>query len=148
VIPILSQRALELSSPGSLQGGRPEIQFRRLSVANHLLSRHENMCQTLTVLIPRFYNPDTSGNRKKIEQSKLKLTENEIRSLFEGYTVLSCIGWDGVTRVKDSHFRFEMDISKRAATLDRLREWREILEQRFRQARIYMKISRAPARWL
>jgi hypothetical protein len=148
VIPILPQRALELRSPDFLQERKPEIQFRRLSVANHSLPRHENMCQTLTVLIPRFYNPDTSGNRKEVEQSKLELTETEIRSLFEGYTVLSCIGWDGVTRVEDSHLRFEMDISKRAARLDRLRKWRKILEERFRQARIYMKISRAPVRWL
>ena len=117
-------------------------------MANHSLSRRENMCKTLTVLIPRFYNPDTSGNRKEVEQSKLELTESEIRNLFEGYTVHSCIGWDGVTRVEDSHFRFEMDISKRAATLDRLRQWRKILEQRFRQAKIYMKISRAPVLWL
>lgn len=116
-------------------------------MANHPLSRYENMCQTLIVLIPRFYNPDRSGNRKEVEQLKLKLTETEIRRLFGGYTVLSCIGWDSLTHVEDSHLRFEVDLSKRAA-LNRLRDWKRILERRFRQSKIYMKISRAPSYWL
>jgi hypothetical protein len=144
VIPILPRRALELSLPVPFKKGEPEIEFRRLFVANRSLSRYENLCQTLTVLIPRFYNPDRSGNRRKVEQLKLKLTETEIRRLFGGYTVQSCTGWDGVTRVEDPHLRFEVDLSKRAAALDRLRDWKRTLERRFRQTKIYMKVSRAP----
>jgi hypothetical protein len=144
LIPILPEGALERRSRVNI----PRSKFRRPPVASRSSSRYDKMCQTLTLLIPCFYNPDHSGHRKEVEQSKIQLTENEIQQLFGGYTLLRCVGWDGVTRVKDSHLRFEMDLSPQTARARKLREWKQILERRFRQSRIYMKISRAPARWL
>jgi hypothetical protein len=45
--------------------------------------------RTLTILIPRYYNPEPNGSRNRIEWHKLRLTLAEIHLLFPGYTVTS-----------------------------------------------------------
>jgi hypothetical protein len=102
---------------------------------------------TLTLHIPRLYNPDEHGRRKKCELSKLKLTLRELRRLFSGYSVLNTRGWNQEDRVRDSHYRFEMDFVQTPDLLDRIRSWRRVLEVRFEQHAIYMRCSEF-TRWL
>ena len=98
------------------------------------------MC-TLTLHIPRFHNPDERGRRKKCELSKLKITLREVRQLFSGYSVISTKGWNREDRVRDSHYRFEIDFLATTDQLNGIRRWKLLLEGRFEQRSIYMKVS-------
>ena len=101
--------------------------------------------RTLTVLIPRNYNPDAKGVRKRVELSKLVITFREMRRLFAGYSVQLAEGWyrdpDSGEGVRDRHFRIDIDLRVTPSVTERLREWKNILEFRFDQRAIYMKIS-------
>jgi hypothetical protein len=97
--------------------------------------------RTLTLHIPRFHNPDEYGKRRKCSLSKLKRTLREIRELFTGYSVTSTKGWNSDDRVRDSHYRFEMDFLATPDQLNRIRRWKLLLEGRFEQRSIYMKVS-------
>jgi hypothetical protein len=138
-------RSLKTESVGAVG---PKFQSRRLFVANQSSSRRWKMCHTLTLLIPRSYNPDRQGRRRSVENKKLEQTVSEMRHRFPGYTVLACKGWDGSTRVEDSHLRFEVDLSPTRSQITRLRQWKRILQQRFKQAEIYMKLSTDSGTWI
>jgi hypothetical protein len=106
--------------------------------------------RTLTLLIPRRYNADESGNRQRIERSKLARTIREMKSFFSGYSSFRTTGWtsDGKPGgIRDHHFRFEMDLLLTASVVMNLRTWKRILEDRFRQDTIYMRLS-GPVIWL
>src|SRR5271157_5735406 len=76
--------------------------------------RERATLRTLTILIPRTYNPDATGVRKRVELSKLVRTFREVRRLFSGYSVQPTAGWyrDDKTGegVRDHHFRFDIDL--------------------------------------
>ena len=98
------------------------------------------MC-TLTLHIPRFHNPDANGKRQRVSFSKLKLTLHELRQLFSGYSVSDMRGWNSGDRVRDSHYRFEMDFIATHALLSKIIRWKGTLESRFEQHSIYMRIT-------
>src|SRR5260370_32655423 len=106
--------------------------------------------RTLTLLIPRRYNADASGTRRRIEWSKLVRTIREMKSFFSGYSSFRTTGWtsDGKPRgIRDHHFRFEMDLVLTSSVVLNLRTWKRILEDRFQQDSIYMRLS-GPVIWL
>jgi hypothetical protein len=139
-------RSLTRNQSGQLN--RDSEFYRRLFVANQSSSRRWKMCHTLTLLIPRSYNPDRQGRRRSVESKKLEQTVSEMRHQFPGYTVLACKGWDGSTRVEDSHLRFEVDLSPTRSQITRLRHWKRILQKRFKQAEIYMRLSTGSGTWV
>lgn len=102
--------------------------------------------RTLKLHIPRFHNPDGHGRRKKCSFAKLKLTLREIRDLFTGYSVTSTKGWNSDDRVRDSHYRFEIDFFETPELLEKIKKWKLVLEGRFEQRSIYMTLS--PLEWL
>lgn len=101
--------------------------------------------RTLTVLIPRNYNPDAKGVRKRVELSKLVRTFREMRRLFTGYSVQPAEGWyrdpNSGEGVRDRHFRIDIDLPINPSVTESLRDWRHILELRFDQTEIYMRLS-------
>ena len=108
-------------------------------------ARERAILRTLTVLIPRTYNPDVTGVRKRVELSKLVRTFREMRRLFSGYSVQPTTGWylDENTGkgVRDRHFRFDIDLPVTPPIIQSLRKWKNILEVRFDQQEIHMKLS-------
>lgn len=107
--------------------------------------------RTLTLQVPRTYNPDANGVRKKVELSKLVRTLRELRQLLPGYTVLTTRGsyldpqrakWIG-----DRHFRFECDLRITPSRVESLKRYKRILERRFEQQEIYMRLS-DPVIWV
>jgi hypothetical protein len=106
--------------------------------------------RTLTLLIPRQYNADESGNRRRIEHSKLARTIREMKLFFTGYSSFRTKGWTSDGRpggIRDHHFRFEMDLLLTHSVVLNLRTWKRILEDRFQQDAIYMRLS-GPVIWL
>ena len=101
--------------------------------------------RTLTLLIPRTYNADGNGSRKRIELSKLVQTVREMRQLFSGYVAQGAMGWyrniQTGKQFRDSHFRFDIDVAVTPTVIDNLRKWKIVLENRFQQQAIYMKLS-------
>jgi hypothetical protein len=91
--------------------------------------------RTLTILVPRNYNPDAIGARKRVELSKLVRTFREMRHLFPGYSLQHTEGWyrDPETGkgVRDRHFRFDVDLLVTPSVIENLRKWKRILEHRF-----------------
>jgi hypothetical protein len=113
--------------------------------------RARGTLRTLTVLIPRDYNPDKNGVRRRVELSKFVRTFREMRRLFTGYSVQPAEGWyrdpDSGEGVRDRHFRIDIDLPVTPSVTQGLRKWKNILEFRFDQRAIYMKISER-AFWL
>ena len=108
-------------------------------------ARERATLRTLTILIPRTYNPDATGVRKPVELSKLVRTFREMRQLFRGYSLQHTVGWfrDPETGkgVRDRHFRFDVDLPITPPIIQSLRKWKNILAVRFEQQEIYMKLS-------
>lgn len=102
--------------------------------------------RTLTLLIPRSYNPDAQGARKRVELSKLVRTFREIRQLSPGYSLQRTEGWyrdrDTGKGVRDRHYRFDIDIFVTPSVTESLCTWRRILERRLEQQSIYMSLSK------
>jgi hypothetical protein len=107
--------------------------------------------RTLTLLIPRSYNPDAQGTRKPVELSKLVRTFREIRQLSPGYSLQRTEGWyrdrDTGKGIKDRHFRFDIDLFVTPSIIAGLCAWRKILERRLNQQSIYMSLSKGVT-WL
>jgi hypothetical protein len=110
------------------------------------LHRQPGVC-TLTLLIPRLYNPETDGERKKIEWHKLRQTIAEMRLLFSGYTVVRARGWNREDNVRDKFLQFQIDFALTSCVWESMRVWEKILRRRFRQRAMYMKITNGSA-WL
>jgi hypothetical protein len=102
--------------------------------------------RTFTVLIPRSYNPDVRGVRKPVELSKLIRTFREIRQLSPGYSLQCTDGWcrdrDTGKGIRDHHFRFDIDMIVTPSVIANLCAWKRILELRFEQQSIYMRLSK------
>lgn len=114
-------------------------------------SRPRATLRTFTVLIPRSYNPDANGVRKRVELSKLVTTFREMRRLFPGYSVQPSEGWyrdpDSGKGVRDRHFRVDVDLLVTQSVTESLRKWKTILEFRFDQRAIYMRLSELAFWW-
>jgi hypothetical protein len=114
-------------------------------------ARERATLRTLTIMIPRTYNPDATGVRKRVELSKLVRTFQEMRQLFSGYSVQPTAGWyrdeNSGKGVRDRHFRFDIDLPVTQSAIESLRKWKNTLEIRFEQQAIYMKLSER-AVWL
>src|ERR1035438_9738745 len=97
-------------------------------------ARERAILRTLTVLIPRTYNPDATGVRKRVELSKLVRTFREMRRLFSGYSVqptTGCYRDENTGKgVRDHHFRFDIDLPVTPSAIESLRKWKNILEVR------------------
>ena len=123
------------------------MQSHRLKVVRRTRSIETSKAtlRTLTLLIPRSYNANGYGVRKPVELSKLISTLREIRHLFGGYVAQYTTGWycdpNSGKGCRDSHFRFDIDLPVNPATLATLRRWKTILEERFEQQAIYMRLS-------
>lgn len=106
---------------------------------------------TLTVLIPRFYNPDDRGVREPVEAEKIEETEQEMLGYFSGYQKFLIEGTyrDSETgeEFHDALVRFEIDAEFDHMDRAFLEVWRQTLEERFQQQLIYMKLV-GPVRWL
>jgi hypothetical protein len=109
--------------------------------------RSHAILSTLVINIPRFHNPDGCGMRTKVNLWKLKLTLRELKDIFSGYTAISVKGWSKDDRLRDSHYRFEIDFNAIPALELQLEFWKRMLEIRFRQNSVYMRVSTG-ARWL
>jgi hypothetical protein len=97
-------------------------------------TRKRATLRTLTLLIPRRYNPDANGLRRPFELRKLIHTVRELRQLFGGYTALRCEGWyrsNAGSGIRDNHFRFEIDALVTPPLRRNLRQWKKILEIRY-----------------
>jgi hypothetical protein len=106
--------------------------------------------RTLIIHLPLFHNPDASGYRKPIEPRVLKQTLAEIEGLFIGHTAYRVKGWCRSSRPggdSDQHIRFEIDARIGIRQKRLLRAWKEILELRFHQDGIYMRIT-GPIEWI
>lgn len=105
---------------------------------------------TLTVLIPRFYNPDRHGIRKPIEPEKIEETEREMMGYFSGYQKFLIEGGyrDRGTGEEfyDALIRFEIDAEFDSGDRAFLNAWKQTLEERFQQRVIYMKLI-GPVVW-
>lgn len=106
--------------------------------------------RTLVVLIPRFYNPDRQGFRKLIEAGKIEETEREMLDYFFGYQKFLIEGGylDAGTgeTFYDTLIRFEIDGEFDSEDRAFLNAWKQILEERFQQRAIYMKLV-GPVMW-
>jgi hypothetical protein len=100
----------------------------------------------LTLLIPRSYNPDAQGMRRRVELSKLVRTFREIRQLSPGYSVQCTEGWyrDRETKkwIRDHHFHFDIDLFVNSSVIAGLSAWKRILERRLRQQSVYMSLTK------
>ena len=100
---------------------------------------------TLTVLIPLFYNPDRDGARAEVESWRHKETEAEIRRYFGGYSLSLIHGWYRASMTgkecRDIHLRFEIDVIITLSTKRILKRWKSVLQRRFMQRSIYMRLS-------
>jgi len=105
------------------------------------------LCHTFVFLLPLYYNPDPLGARKRIEPEKWRVTMMEIERLFPGYQQLQVSGWNSEDNVRDDLVRFEIDLIVTPVLIAVIRRWRPILERRFEQRSIYMKVS-GPVIWL
>lgn len=109
-------------------------------------NRDKATLRTLTLLIPRSYNPNAQGMRKPVELSKLVRTFREIRQLTPGYSLLRTEGWyrdrDTGKGIRDRHFRFDIDLLVTPTVKESLRAWRKTLELRLEQQSIYMILSK------
>jgi len=74
-----------------------------------------------------------------------------MRQLFPGYSVQAVEGWyrDPASGkgVRDHHFRVDVDLMVTTSVIESLRKWKKILELRFDQRAIYMRLSER-AFWL
>jgi hypothetical protein len=106
---------------------------------------------TLTLLIPVYYNPTSNGVVLPVESWKHRQTEAEIRQRFTGYSVSSIDGWYRSPKTgeefHDRNLRFEIDLIVTASLRKSLSGWKIVLEKRFKQRAIYMKLS-APITWI
>jgi hypothetical protein len=102
---------------------------------------------TLTILIPRFYNPGPNGERKRIEWRKLRHTISEMRLLFSGYTVVRARGWNREDSVRDKFLQFQIDLALTPCIWESMHAWEKMLRRRFRQRAMYMKVTNGSA-WL
>jgi hypothetical protein len=100
--------------------------------------------QTLILLLPLLYNPDTEGHRKPVSKVLIQRTVEEMRETFSGYTLLPAKGWywDDVRMmgVSDDLMRFEVDGVFTGIDLCALHEWKRKLRRRFKQDYIYMRL--------
>ena len=104
------------------------------------LQKRTELC-TLTLLIPRYYNPDPTGTRRKIEWRKLRATIAELRLLFPGYTAMAAKGWNREDNVLDRHLQLEIDFVPSTPLRDSLVAWKGMLQRRFQQRSMYMKVT-------
>ena len=100
---------------------------------------------SLVLIIPLFYNPDTSGRRRPVETAKLDRTKAEIEAWFGGYTAYRANGrgQDAFSgkRSADTNIVFSIDAPPEQLEISRLRKWRRALETRFDQDRIWMTVG-------
>jgi len=89
---------------------------------------------TLTICIPRYYNPGNAGTRKRIEWRKLRITIAEMHLLFAGYTANRVRGWSRADQVCDEHLQFQVDFVSTASLSKSICAWKKILERRFHLA--------------
>lgn len=113
----------------------------------HNQSQGQPDLRTLTILIPRYYNPEPNGTRNKIEWHKLRLTLAEIHLLFPGYTVAPTKGWNREDNVRDEHLKFQVDFVLTPSTWESICAWKKMLERRFHQRAMYMKVTNGSV-WL
>ena len=80
-----------------------------------------------------------------MELSKLVRTFREMRHCFSGYSLQHTEGWyrdpETGSGVRDRHFRFDIDLPVTPPIIQSLRKWKNILEVRFDQQEIHMKLS-------
>lgn len=81
------------------------------------------------------------GMRKEIEPEKWRATIAEIERLFSGYQQMHITGWNREDNVKDDLYCFEIDLIVTRAKAAAILRWRHILEYRFEQRSIYMRLS-------
>jgi mRNA-degrading endonuclease YafQ of YafQ-DinJ toxin-antitoxin module len=109
-------------------------------------AKAETTLRALTLLIPRTYNPDENGRRRKVELSKLVDTFQEIRQLTPGYTLHQLQGWykdpGNEKWVRDQHFRVDIDLLVTPKIHLFLFQWKRVLEIRFEQQSMYMSLSK------
>jgi hypothetical protein len=103
--------------------------------------------RTLVILLPTYYNPDALGARKRIEPEKWRATMVEIERFFSGYQRMHINGWNSEDNVKDDLYRFEIDLIVSPAKVAAILRWKHVLERRFEQRSIYMRLSER-AFWL
>jgi hypothetical protein len=96
--------------------------------------------------IPRTYNPEADGVCREVEHWKHALTRHEIRRFFSGYSSFKISGWyrdpENGKEYWDHHTRFEIDLNF-PFFQKLLRIWKKMLERRFSQDSIYMKLSQS-----
>lgn len=96
------------------------------------------------ILLPRFYNADKSGKRKKVESDKIIETLDEIEKKFGGYTLndipISGSWIDPKTKesIKDNHRSIWVSSQNTSKSKDEFKQFKELWKTRFDQKDITM----------
>jgi hypothetical protein len=102
---------------------------------------------TITLLIPLLQNSNKLGIRFPTSPRKIRQTLRELQAHFSGFTLSFGLGWCADDEMWDPHLCVDFDAE---STLDLQRYivwWKKLLEDRFHQRSIYMKLS-SPISWV
>lgn len=100
----------------------------------------------ISIYLPLSYNPEKGKHRrKKIEKEKFKETHKEIALKFGGYSLIKNVEgvWvdpKGKTH-KDTHNVLLILTADTPETRSWLRHYKKVLEQRFEQIEMFIKVS-------
>jgi hypothetical protein len=103
--------------------------------------------RTVTIHLPLIHNPNALGLRMPIWLGTAWKVVREIQSQFSGLRLSLGLGWCADQDIWDPHLCVDFDVLITSEVESFLFSWQKILQERFRQRSIYMKVS-APARWV
>jgi hypothetical protein len=103
--------------------------------------------RTVTVLFPLIHNPNKLGVRLPVSFGKIWKTLKEIQGRFSGLTLSMEIGWCVKDCTWDLHLRVDIDTEITTELEHYLTWWKGVLQDRFRQRAVYMKLSEQ-VRWM
>ncbi len=103
----------------------------------------KNRRQRIEIFLPLQHNPDRRGKRQRISAELFRVTKNELMShfaqeglSFEFVTRTRTFGeWKGV---EDEHLLIRIDVKMRASDSNWLKQYKEVLKERFEQEEIYI----------
>jgi hypothetical protein len=102
---------------------------------------------TITLHIPLIQNPNRYGIRMPMSFGKIRKTIQELQARFSGFTLSFRLGWCADDRIWDPHLCVNFDAELTLDVQCFIGRWKKMLEGRFSQRSIYMKLS-SPIRWV
>jgi hypothetical protein len=102
---------------------------------------------TITLHIPLIQNPNKYGIRMPMSLGKIRTTLRELQARFSGFTLSFRLGWCADDRMWDPHLCIDVDTQATVEVERDIQHFKNVLEHRFQQRSIYMKIS-SPIKWV